>query len=108
LRAPLYTHKLGDAGGAVWRSPVMRAPWDSDVAAAPAEPSVMLAEPRVSKQTFAAQVGMSVRWVEQKIKAGMPAEYAAGRVVMYASAGEAWLRENGHLTTTPPARPNRG
>jgi hypothetical protein len=75
--------------------------------AAVAEP-VKLAEPRVSKQRFADQVGMSVRWVEQKIAAGMPCEYVDGRPRLRVSEGEDWLRSNGHLSATASAGPRRG
>lgn len=69
-------------------------------AAAPEPVAVELPEPRVSKQAFAGQVGMSVRWVEQKIAAGLPCEYIDGRPRLRVSEGEDWLREHGHLTTT--------
>jgi len=87
-------------GAATFRTKASAPPWAAaEVPTAPPVEVVKLPEPRVSKQTFARQVGMSVRWVEQKIAAGMPCEYVDGRPRLRVTEGEDWLRSNGHLTT---------
>ena len=94
-------------GTATFRCAPSVAPWSPTPTAPPVDP-VKLPEPRVSKQTFADQVGMSVRWVEQRIAAGMPCEYIDGRPRLRLSDAEPWLRENSHLAAERPKAPRPG
>lgn len=93
-------------GAATFQCAPSVAPWEP-TPRAQTEP-VKLPEPRVSKRTFAEQVGMSVRWVEQKIAAGMPCEYIDGRPRLRVTEGEDWLRTNGHLAAERPKTPRPG
>lgn len=50
-------------------------------------------EPWLSKQQLAGHLGFSVRWVELRVRDGMPCERFRGRLRFRASDVEAWLKE---------------
>jgi predicted DNA-binding transcriptional regulator AlpA len=50
-------------------------------------------EPWLSKQQLAAHLGFSVRWVELRVREGMPCERWGNRLRFRASEVEAWLKE---------------
>jgi hypothetical protein len=87
-------------------------PWLAAEVAAPAlaEPPaaepVERPEPYLSKQSLAAHYDMSVRWVEQKIAAGLPVAHYVGRKPprprFRLSETDSWLRANGHLSDKRP------
>lgn len=94
-------------GAATFQCEAAAPPWEPRAKAPAAVPAKLPAR-RVSKQTFADLLGMSVRWVEQKIAAGMPCEYVDGRPRLRVTEAERWLRENGHLAAERPAAPRPG
>lgn len=81
-------------GAATFQCKAAAPPW-----AKPVELSapVTLPPPRIDKAGLARQLGMSVRWVEQKMAAGLPHEHIDGWVRFELSGAEKWLRDNGHL-----------
>jgi hypothetical protein len=87
---------LLDAGldGAAFRCTATAPPWAEAEISRVADP---LPPPRLDKAALARQLGMSVRWVEQKMKAGLPHEHLDGRVRFDLAESERWLRDNGHL-----------
>jgi hypothetical protein len=54
-------------------------------------------EPYCDKRALAGHFAMSVRWVEHRMKEGLPHEHMDGRARFQISEAERWLRENGHL-----------
>lgn len=54
-------------------------------------------DPWIGKAQFARHLGMSTRWVEQRMREGMPSRMLAGRRQFKVSACEDWLRERGIL-----------
>jgi excisionase family DNA binding protein len=51
-------------------------------------------EPWCTKQELAAHLGFSVRWVELRVREGMPARRMGQRLRFHASAVEAWLEHD--------------
>ncbi len=56
-------------------------------------PRRALWEPWVSKQQLAAHLGYSTRWVELRVREGLPSRKIGGRRKFHLSAVEAWLEE---------------
>jgi len=81
-------------GAAVFRCTATAPPWAAAEMPRPVDP---LPPPRLDKAALAKQLGMSVRWVEQKMTAGLPHEHIDGRARFDLAASEQWLRDNGHL-----------
>jgi excisionase family DNA binding protein len=52
-------------------------------------------EPWLSKRQIAAYFGFSTRWVEMRVRDGMPSEMFGGHRRFRASECEAWLLERG-------------
>jgi hypothetical protein len=50
-------------------------------------------EPWLSKKQLAAHLGYSTRWVELRVKDGMPCERWGGRLRFRVSEVEPWLKE---------------
>lgn len=84
-------------GAAVFHTSATAPPWAAAEVPRPAARVETLSPPRLDKAGLARQLGMSVRWVEQKMKAGLPYEYVDGRVRFHLAPSEKWLRDNGHL-----------
>jgi hypothetical protein len=51
----------------------------------------------ISKRELARELGVSVRWIEYRMREGLPHREIAGRVVFRVSSVEAWLRARGLL-----------
>lgn len=81
-------------GAAVFHCTATAPPWAAAERPRPVSP---LPPPRLNKGALAKQLGMSVRWVEQKMKAGLPHEHVDGRVRFHLEPSERWLREHGHI-----------
>jgi hypothetical protein len=54
-------------------------------------------EPWLGKRAMAAHLGCSERWLEYRLRDGLPSWKIAGRVKFRPSLVEAWLTENGHM-----------
>jgi hypothetical protein len=54
-------------------------------------------EPWLDKKALAAHLSCGERWIEYRVKEGMPSWKIAGKVKFRASEVEAWLTENGHM-----------
>jgi excisionase family DNA binding protein len=50
-------------------------------------------EPWLTKKQLAAYVGFSTRWVELRVREGMPSTIIGGRRRFHVSEVEAWLKE---------------
>jgi hypothetical protein len=50
-------------------------------------------EPWLSKQQLAGHLGFSVRWIELRVRDGMPCERFRGRLRFRVSDVETWLKE---------------
>lgn len=50
-------------------------------------------EPWLSKQQIATHLGFSTRWVELRVKDGLPCMRMGGRLRFQASACESWLED---------------
>ncbi len=86
------------ADAATFRCKAAAPPWaasevPSAVVAEPAERP----EPYLSKQSLAAHYAMSVRWVELRMKGGLPHEHMDGRARFKLSETDPWLRKRGNL-----------
>lgn len=55
----------------------------------------------LSKRDLAATLGVSVRWIEQRMTEGLPHREIAGKRVFQLSAVECWLSRRGHLKEIP-------
>jgi hypothetical protein len=51
----------------------------------------------LTKRELAKALGVSVRWIELRMKEGLPHREIAGKRVFQLSASESWLRRRGHL-----------
>ena len=80
--------------GAAFRCAATAPPWAVAEVSRPAAPTP---EGRTDKAGLAGHLSMSVRWVEQKMKAGLPHEHIDGRARFRVREAEQWLRDNGHL-----------
>lgn len=54
-------------------------------------------EPWLDKRGLARHLSCSVRWIELRIREGLPHAYIAGRAKFRVSEVEAWLESHGHL-----------
>lgn len=52
-------------------------------------------EPWITRQQIAAELGMSVRWIDYRIAEGMPSRKLRGARRFRLSEVEAWLRQKG-------------
>jgi hypothetical protein len=109
---PVSILDLHDAGTASYRTAAgLRSPrWDA-IPDAPASVAaeVERPEPYLSKRELAEHYAMSVRWVEQRIVAGLPvADYMEKRPRFRLSETDDWLRTNGHLSGERPKAPRPG
>jgi hypothetical protein len=59
--------------------------------------SVGQLEPWLDKRALAAHLGCGERWIEYRMREGMPAWKIAGRIKFRASEVEAWLLEHCHI-----------
>jgi hypothetical protein len=84
-------------GAATFHTTAAAPPWAAAEIPRPVAQVEPLPPPRLDKAGLAKQLGMSVRWVEQKMKAGLPHEHIDGRVRFELAGSERWLRDNGHL-----------
>jgi hypothetical protein len=62
-----------------------------------AEDRSKVAELWLTKKELAQALGVSVRWIEQRMAEGLPHREIAGKRVFQLTASEAWLRRRGHL-----------
>ena len=51
----------------------------------------------MTKQELAHALGVSVRWIEQRMTEGLPHREIAGKRVFRLSVAEGWLRRRGYL-----------
>jgi hypothetical protein len=92
----LLDAELSDA--ATYRTSAVAPPWAaSEVPSAVVAEPVERPEPYLSKQSLAAHYAMSVRWVELRMKGGLPHEHMDGRARFKLSETDPWLCERGHL-----------
>lgn len=83
---------------AAYRTVAVAPPWAaSEVPSAVVAEPIERPEPYLSKQSLAAHYAMSVRWVELRMKDGLPHEHMDGRARFKLSETDPWLRERGHL-----------
>lgn len=54
-------------------------------------------EPWIDKRVLASTLGVSKRWVEQRLSEGLPSRLVAGKRVFRLSVVESWLEEHGHI-----------
>ncbi len=86
------------ADAATFRCKAAPPPWAvAEVPTAPPVEPAPAPESRVDKRALAAHFGMSVRWVEHRMKEGLPHEHMDGRARFRIRESEAWLRANDHL-----------
>jgi hypothetical protein len=57
----------------------------------------ILREPWLTKAGIAAHLGCSQKWIERRVKEGLPYSTVAGRPKFRASVVEPWLERNGHI-----------
>jgi hypothetical protein len=62
-----------------------------------AEDRSKVAELWVTKRELAKALGVSVRWIELRMREGLPHREIAGKRVFQLTASESWLRRRGHL-----------
>jgi hypothetical protein len=84
-------------GAATFHTTAAAPPWAKPSRELSAPAPAPLPPPRLDKAGLARQLGMSVRWVEQKMAAGLPYEHIDGRVRFHLAPSEKWLRDNGHI-----------
>ena len=65
--------------------------------AALAEDRSKVTELWLTKRELAQALGVSVRWIELRMREGLPHREIAGKRVFQLTASEAWLRRRGHL-----------
>jgi hypothetical protein len=54
-------------------------------------------EPYIDKRAMAAALGMSVRWVEDRLAEGLPSVLISGRRKFRRRDAERWLEASGHI-----------
>lgn len=59
-------------------------------------PDLAHLEPWLDKRALAQHLGCSIRWIEGRMKQGMPHTLIAGRVKFRASKVEPWLETHGY------------
>jgi hypothetical protein len=59
--------------------------------------SVTALEPWFTKRQIAEHFGCSVRWIEDRLRDGLPSAMIAGRRKFKASECEDWLRRAGYI-----------
>ena len=64
------------------------------------DPRVTQLEPWLSKRELAVALGVSAKWVQERVREGLPHRTIAGGHKMRLSAVEPWLRDRGYLEET--------
>lgn len=59
--------------------------------------TVTALEPWVDKRGLASHLGCGIRWVEERLRDGMPSAMIAGKRKFRVSEVEPWLERAGHI-----------